>query len=151
MVRVTHQFWRDINAQNRYFPARIGSLLVLVHLMALLPPHNEHKSRLAYSGLGNNVGICLKVSTILCYGTHSPVKTASTSESLRVIGDHCDAKESTMRAKPRDMKCISWFNWVKKSMLDGQNYVQFGSKDLQGTIQHSICGILRWPITQIWA
>ena len=30
-------------------------------------------------------------------------------------------------------------------MLDkllGQNYVQFGSTDLQETIQHSICGIL---------
>ena len=28
----------DVNVQNRPFPARIGSLLVLVHSMALLAP-----------------------------------------------------------------------------------------------------------------
>ena len=77
----------DVNAQNRPFPARIGSQLVLVHLMALLPPHTKHKSRLVYGGLGNNVGMMFEGFHNL-YGTQPPVKTVSTSGSLRVIGDH---------------------------------------------------------------
>ena len=77
----------DVNARNRSFSVRIGPLLVLVHLISLLPPHTKHKSRLIYSGLGKNVGMMLEGFHNL-YGTQPPVKTASTSGSLRVIGDH---------------------------------------------------------------
>ena len=47
----------EVNRSNRPFPARIGSKLVIVYLMALLPPHTKHKFRLAYGGLGNNARI----------------------------------------------------------------------------------------------
>ena len=90
----------EVNRSNRSFPFRIGSKLVIVYLMALLPPHTKHKFRLVYGGLMNDVEMMFEGFHNL-YGTQPPVKTASTSESLRVIGDHCDAKESTMRAKPR--------------------------------------------------
>ena len=71
----------DINAQNRSFSARIGSKLVIVYLMALLPPHTKHKFRLVYSGLMNDVRMMFEGFYNL-YGTQSPVKTASTSGSL---------------------------------------------------------------------
>ena len=77
----------DVNAENRPFSARIGSQLVIVYLMALLPPHTKHKFRLVYGGLMNDVEMMFEGFHNL-YGTQPPVKTASTSGSLRVIGDH---------------------------------------------------------------
>ena len=82
----------EVNRSNRPFPARIGSKLVIVYLMALPSPHTlrvhtKHKFRLVYGGLMNDVGMMFEVFHNL-YDTQPPVKTASTSGSLRIIGDH---------------------------------------------------------------
>ena len=79
--------FHEVSRSNHDFPARIGLLLVLVHLMALRPPHTKHKSKLVYCGVMNNVGMMFEGFHNL-YGTQPPAKTASTSGSLRVIGDH---------------------------------------------------------------
>ena len=63
----------EVNRSNRPFPARIGSKLVIVYLMALLPPHTKHKFRLVYGGLMNDVGMMFEGFHNL-YDTQPPVK-----------------------------------------------------------------------------
>ena len=80
MLGVTLDSVHEVNRSNRPFPARIGSKLVIVYLMALLPPHTKHKFRLVYGGLKNDVGMMFEGFHNL-YGTQPPVKTTSTSGS----------------------------------------------------------------------